>query len=133
MGILRTPRGWNENKYRCLHYYVLQYPQWRKEYSKCVSASSICYGNSGGSGGSDPTAKQAIRKAELKRKMEIIEDACRKCCPGMESYMLQAITEPLTWDIVEARGIPCCRKVFFKKRHEVLRLIYYKVFGESTE
>lgn len=134
MGAIRTPKKWNENKFRCLYYYVLQYPEWRKEYNRAVSARTISYGRNGdGGGGGDPTAKQAIRKAELKKKMEIIEDAVRQCCPGIESYMLQAITEPLTWDIVEARGIPCCRKVFFKKRHEVLSLIYYQIFGESIE
>ena len=135
MSRFRTPRTWDGNKQHCLMYWLLQYPSWKKEYNRPPTARTVSYDNDGGSGGGggDPVARQAIRKAELLSRMQLVEQTCEECCPGYADLMLKSLTEGMTWETIEAQGFPGCRWMFYRRRQKVLQLLHLRIFGETIE
>lgn len=96
--------------------YCLNYDQWKKEYRESVGLRNIVAGN-GGSGVGDPTAMQAMRLKSISDRIELIEQTAYEVEPLLHPYLLTGVTkEHMTFDRLQAKGIPCERKMYYDRR-----------------
>ena len=130
----RTPVTWSKAKTGFVINYVLMYPEWLKEYRQPVTARGVCFDKTDKRNNGSSVERIAIRKAALADRIQMIEDAAAACAPGFEKYLIMGCCEEgVTYEMLEGRGIPCCRNTYFKARRRFLALICQKILGESIE
>ncbi len=114
----RNPYWLEKHRYYELKHFCLQYPFWKHIYSsldglngqtmqlaKSVSQSIM----------NDPTAKTGIVRAYYSERIEMLEDVAEQTDYQLSNYILQAVTEGWSYDILKARlDIPCCKDVYYK-------------------
>jgi len=74
-----------------------------------------------GSGTSDPTGREGIRRLETTRKIELIEETVREVAgPYMYAAMLASVTSEITYDQLRARyNLPIGRNQFSVLRRKI--------------
>lgn len=114
----KNPYWIEKHRYYELKHFCLQYPIWRKAYSALdglsaqpsdlallVVTSTL----------SDPTANCGIAKAYYSERMDMVKHAAEITDPALGSYLLKAITEGWSYDILKARlEIPCCKDHYYE-------------------
>lgn len=106
------------------YHFALQYNDLRKEYQSNCELTSVVYdGMPKGNSLASTTEKMAIKNAQIKKKIDIIEQAAYEADPEISKWILYAVTtEGATFDYLYlARGIPCSRNTFYDRR----RKFYY--------
>ena len=106
-----------KHRYYELKHFCLQYPLWRKIYSSLdgayARAELSIFGH--GTGVSDPTERQAETRVFYSVRMKMIEQAAIATDADLYSYILEAVTEGLSYDHIKARlEIPCCKDVYYE-------------------
>lgn len=129
----KNPLYIDKHAFYMVYHFVLQYPEWKTEYSYLISSSvkgidydDMPHGNNVG----DPTAMTAIKTSALKSKIELIEHTAM--IAGRESWqhLLYGVTNEVTYEYLrhgrnEKLGrIPCGRNQYYQMR----RLFYYLVY-----
>ncbi len=114
-------RYWlEENRYRELKYYCLQYPEWKRAYeglSSLTQQPELYLPQPDYHG--DPTAKCAIAMDKYNRKMAVVDRAAEKTDLELKDYILKGVTEGLSYDQLVARmGMPCGRKLYYNYYHK---------------
>lgn len=110
----------SKHRYYELRHFCLQYPDWKKAYSKLeleVSAGTSKIESVGRTSDiSDPTARLAILQSECFRKIEMIEKAAVMADEELSLYILKAVTEatPVTY-LQTVMGMPCSRDTFYDR------------------
>lgn len=83
-------------KFMTALYYALQYSEWRNEY-KTISDTSkaIRYDldKVQTSGDDDPTERVGMRRAELRRKMDVIEEVAKAAGAELADWLLIGVTQ----------------------------------------
>ena len=121
---------------RIVEHYAQLYPSWVKEYRQPVTAASASAGHRGrkAEGGSG-VERAAMRKAVLKRRMDIIEQCASRACRGekiMVRYLLRGVCEGYTFDQLKGQGMPYEREAYYKRRHLFYDLLCRELFeGEG--
>lgn len=74
-----------------------------------------------GSGTSDPTGREAIRRADTTRKIALIEDTVLECAgQAMYAGMLASVTSEITYDQIRARyNLPISKNAFSVLRRKI--------------
>ena len=72
-----------------------------------------------------------MNKAQLSERMERVERAAKKAAPEFWKFLLDGVTEGLTFETLKARDIPCERKLYYKRRRLFYELLSYAVLGEG--
>lgn len=108
------------NRYRELKYFCRQY---REKQSLLRSITEV--GSppiSGGSGGglSDKTASTAIRRAELQRDLEMIEQTAIEADAEIYTYILSNVADGVPWEYL---GVPYSRRQFYRIRKKFFYLL----------
>ena len=107
-----------KHRYYELKHFCMQYPIWRKAYSSLSSLSGrpsdlglfkkqygIC----------DPTAKCAEARLFYAYRIDMIEQAAMETDSVLADYILTAVTEGISYDVLKARlNIPCCRDTYYQ-------------------
>lgn len=107
--------------YLTVRNYCLNYDAWKKEYRESVGLRNIVAGNGGGGVG-DPTASQAMRLKSISDRIELIEQTAYEVEPSLHPFLLCGVTkERMTFERLQAKGIPCERKMYYDRR----RKFYY--------
>lgn len=114
----KNPYWIEKHRYYELKHFCLQYPIWRKAYA-ALSAGIIqpvdflmCA--TFNKTPSDPTAKCAIAKTFYSDRIGMIQRAARQTDPMLGDYILKAVTEGWSYDVLKARlEIPCCKDVYY--------------------
>ena len=75
------------------------------------------------SGGYDSTAETAIRRTELTKKVQLLEETARKVDEKLKDYIILAVTQGLTIYQLIQRGMPVDKNVFSEKRQQ----FYYEI------
>lgn len=77
------------------------------------------------SGTSDPTAKEGIKRMELEKRIEVIEDAVMATAPELSRWLFLGVTQRGTTYtyLHDFLGMPCGKNQYSKYRRE----IYYRV------
>lgn len=107
-----------KHRYYELKHFCLQYPIWKKAY---FSLSGLSERPSDLAifkkqfGISDPTAKCAEARLLYAYRIEMIEQAARETDSVLANYILKAVTEGLSYDVLKVRlNIPCCRDTYYE-------------------
>jgi len=108
--------GISHEKYMELMYFCLQYRQKKEKLQSLSFIKGVDYGGTGvGSGGGNPTEKSALRREELQRDIELIEQTVLETAPEIYDALLKNVTEGITYIYLSA---PCGHKYFYEKRRE---------------
>lgn len=109
----------SKHRYYELKHLCLQYSDWKKsysDYSELYTSSAMFERQRNQSVPSDITSRYAIKKAEIKEKIELIEETARKADPDLHSYILKAVTEGLSYTYLKTKlNIPCGRDMYYDR------------------
>jgi hypothetical protein len=106
----------SKHRYYELKHFCLQYDEWRGEIS-CLTALSSPSGDisTGGSFTGDRTGNTAVKRASMRSRMEMVEQAAIAADPDIYSYILTCVTQGVSYDKLVAAGIPCSRDYFYER------------------
>ena len=111
----KNPYWIEKHRYYELKHFCLQYPVWKKAYASlnvlaarpmdlAIFKTTL----------SNPTAKCALARAYYAARMEMVQNVAKKTDPVIGNYILKAVTEGWSYDILKARlNIPCCKDVYY--------------------
>ena len=114
----KNPYWIEKHRYYELKHFCLQYPIWRKAYSVLDGyanppkdlASFVVTSTLG-----DPTAKCAMAKTYDSERTDMVERVAEQTDRELAEYILKAVTEGWSYDILKARlEIPCCKDVYYE-------------------
>lgn len=113
-------RYWLErHRYYELKHFCLQYPIWRRVYCNLdgMDQRPICrmiFSMSDAHG--DPTARHAIARAFLPKRMETIERNANEADAVLARYILHGVTNGWSYDVLKARfEIPCGKDTYYDR------------------
>lgn len=111
--------GISGHRYGELKNYCLQYGEWKDEltYKKDTVKSKQITDMPTATSGEDATAALAIRRTELQKKCEVIEQTAIQADADMYQYIIKSVTEEVPcWYLEDIMGMPYCRKDFYAAR-----------------
>lgn len=105
------------NRYYELKHFCLQYPVWDKAYHSLRSLAKrpddLAIFVQTGQVKSDPLARCYESQLIFGKRMRLVEQAALKSDPDLSTYLLEAVTEGLSYEELAAKyEIPCCKKIF---------------------
>ena len=108
-------------KFMTAFYYALQYQEWKNEYKTMSNSSkAIRYDEPHvqTTGDSDPTQKLASKRADLKRKMEEIEELATAAGADLSRWLLIGVTqEGASYNYLhESLKMPCSKNTYSDRR-----------------
>lgn len=113
----KNPYWIEKHRYYELKHFCLQYPIWRKAYHSLDGMSSRPSDLAmvvARSTLDDPTAKCAMARQFYSERMEMLKRAANETDPVLSDYILNAVIEGWSYDILKARlGIPCCKDTYY--------------------
>jgi hypothetical protein len=120
----------DKHRYYELKHFCLQYKEWKKSYELCndslIFAATFEKTHSVGTP-SDLTAKYAMRKVLYAERIKMIETAAKEADDFLYPYILQAVTEGLSYTYLKAKlGIPCGRDMYYDRYRRFFWLLSEK-------
>lgn len=122
----RNPYWIDKHRYYELKHFCLQYHIWKRTYAALTELKTISNLEKISSGNtvSDPTAKQAIRKAYYSDRIEMVESAAYDADNVLSEYILRAVTEGLSYTYLKSKlGIPCSRDTYYDRYRKFFWLL----------
>jgi len=106
-----------KHRYYELKHYCLQYPEWKKKLSE-LNTMLVAYGPSEihGSDISRSSENLAIKRYELSRAMELVEECIRTATDELvlQPYIFKAVTEGIPYVQLQAEyAIPCGPDMYY--------------------
>lgn len=128
----RKNRWWiSKNSYYAAYYFSMKYREWKDEYKNLENTlSSPGYDNMPhGSGISKPTEDDGIKKAELDKKIKLIENTVEEADKEMYRWLLKAVTqEGVTYNYLkQIMDIPFSRNTFYDRRRKFYYILSKKI------
>lgn len=126
MGKYRTPAENSKyyipkEDYLTAIHYSLRYPLWLAEIKdKTDTSKAIRYDKDKVQSSSDydATAESAIKIAEIRDKINLIDDVISRVAPDMEYWIRLGVCYGLTFDQLKGKKMPCERdKYYLMRRH----------------
>lgn len=113
-----------------LYHFCLQYKEWKQEIDALeglrdhAETLPVQTSNHG-----DPTASRAIRRAELSKKMELVERTAAETDPVLAKYIFKSVTdENVTFiNMSMMDDIPCCANTFTSRKRRFYWLLSQKL------
>lgn len=114
-----------------LYHFCLQYTEWKDElkYKKdTVSSVNVTDMPTSGENG-DATANLAIRRVELQRKCELIEQTAIEADSEIYKYIIKGVTEEnATYKYLkQILGMPCGKKMYYERRRKFYWMLSKKM------
>ena len=93
-------RYWIEkHRYYELKHFCLQYPLWKYAYNSLVDY---------------PVTKHLDERLFYVDRMKMVERVAKETDEELACYILEAITEGISYDHLRARtGVPCCKDIYY--------------------
>lgn len=114
-------------EYNYAKWFSLKYPEWLEQYNALKdSVKAISYDVEGHGSGkvTDTTADLASKRAEIRRKMLLVEHAAFDAGGDIGEYILKSVIyEDQTFEDMKAQGMPCERTFFYEKRRKYYYLL----------
>ena len=107
-------------------HWALRYPLWVAELSiEPDTSRAIVYDKDKvqTSNDFDATCELAMRREELSRKKDLLENVVRIAGPEIYKYLLIGVTEGLTVDELIDKGMPCSKDYYVDRRQR----FYYEL------
>ena len=115
----------SKHRYYELKHFCLQYPEWMKEYKainysvKGIDPAKERFGEN-----LDITSELAIRREELRKKMEMVEQAALNTDPELVDYILMAVTDGTSFEYLKMnKNIPCSRDMFYSRYRRFFKML----------
>lgn len=115
-----------------VYHHCMQYGEWKDELQyKRDAIKSIEYGDTikgrGGTGSS--TEQLAIRRVELQKKCELIEQAAIEADSDIYQYIIKAATnEYITYNyLLNVMNIPCSKNTYYDRRRKFYWILSKKI------
>lgn len=114
---IKNPYWIDKHRYYELKHFCLQYPNWKRAYSECggigvSAAEQIPRTNTH----SDPTGNNAITKAYYSDRIKLIERVAMDTDRDLYTYILQAVTQELSYTYLKSRlNMPCGRDMYYDR------------------
>lgn len=124
---------YNISKHRFLelYHYCMQYQEWKDELKYMNdTVKSIDYsGEIKGTGTESATEKLAIKRAELSKKCELIEQTAIEADADIYQYIIKGVTtEYATYKYLkEVMSIPCGKDMYYERRRKFYWLLSKKI------
>ena len=114
----RNPYWIEKHRYYELKHFCLQYPIWKKAYislgnfnNKSMDCTMFIATTRIG----DPTARIGIARAYYAERIDMIEKIAEQTDQQLALYILKAVTEGWSYDVLRARfEIPCCKDTYYE-------------------
>lgn len=120
----------SSHRFMELYHFCLQYNEWKDELKyKCSSVKSIEITDMlTAHSGSDQTQDLAMRRAELSKRCELIEQTAIEADAELYPYILKAVTnEGVSYNYLKmVCGIPCSRNTYYSRRKKFYWLLSKK-------
>ena len=120
----------SKSDYMTAKWYALRFNSWLDEYNALSdSVRSFDYTNAdmpkAVNKTSNPTEDLAERRAELRKKMDLITRCCHEAGGDLSEYLFKAVTnEEVTYkSLVALREIPCSANTFYDRRQKFYYLL----------
>lgn len=107
-----------KHRYYELKHFCLQYKEWRKIYASLLDIGlTVPYLESTRkSGVTDLTAKYASERAYYSKRIRLIESTATDADPYLANYILQAVTENLSYTYLKSRlDVPCGKDMYYDR------------------
>ena len=102
-------------------HYCKQYPAWVDELNALTDTSrAITYDSDRvqTSNDSDPTSDLAIRRAEISRKKEEVEQVAKEVAGDLHKWLILGVCHDYPYQQLEACGIPCGKNMYYHLRRK---------------
>ena len=123
--------GISSHRFLELYHHCLQYNEWKEElkykrdtvHSADVSRGFVRCDNS------DATQSLAMRREELSRRCELIEQVAREADADLYQYILKAVTnENITYNYLQMNhNIPCGKDMYYDRRKRFYWLLSQRI------
>lgn len=117
----------DKHRYYELKHFCLQYSELKKtyvDYSNLYISSTTFERQRGQFTNSDITARYAIKKTEVKNKIDLIENAAKATDEFLYPYILKAVTEGLSYTNLKTMyDIPCGRDMYYDRYRKFFFLL----------
>lgn len=117
----------DKHRYYELKHFCLQYPEWKKayaDYSELYASSAMFERRRNHNIPSDITSKYATKKAELKTKLDLIENAAIEADEDLYEYILKGVTEGLSYTYLKAKmEMPCGKDMYYSRYRKFFWLL----------
>lgn len=114
---VKNPYHIDKHRYYELKHFCLQYSEMKKsyaDYSNLYASTAAFERQRERYTVSDITARYAIKKAEMKTKIDLIENAAKATDEYLWPFILQAVTEGLSFTYLNTKlNIPCGRDAYY--------------------
>ena len=121
----------SSHRFMELYHYCLQYNEWKDELKyKCDTVNGIEITDMPTShGNADVTQALAMRRTELTRKCETIEQTAIETDAEIYPYILKAVTnEGITYNYLSSvMDIPCGKDMYYDRRRKFYWLLSQKI------
>lgn len=123
--------GISKHKFLQIYHFCMQYNEWLDELAyktntvKSADASECCSGGAA----SSATETLAVRRAELNRCRELVEQTCMEADGDIHQWLLKAVTnEGISYTYLKERmNIPCGKKMYYDRRRKFYWLMSKKI------
>lgn len=106
-----------KHRYYELKHFCLQYPIWKKAVYSLdgLSRSTDYISISKQRSMSDPVLKAVLARDYYKKRMDMVEKACRDASKDLSKYLLIAVTEERPFNYLQMKlEIPCTRSEYYE-------------------
>lgn len=128
----------NETKYNIskhrfleLYHFCMQYQEWKDELKYLVDTVKgiDCSTEIKGSGTGNATEQLAIRRSELRKKCELIEQTAIETDPDIYQYLLKGVTtDYASYKYLSGTmEIPCSRNTYYERKRKFYWLLSKKI------
>lgn len=113
------------NRYRELKYFCRQYREKQSRLRSMTEIGSPAFDGNGGCSGrtSDRTADTAIKKAELQKDLDLIEQTAIEADAEIYQYIISNVVDGVPWEYL---GVPMGRRKFYETRKKFFYLLSEK-------
>lgn len=121
--------GISENRFMELYHFCMQYGEWKNELNNCLYLHGVKYdAKASNKTIGSITEETAIRKHELKRKCELIEETAKEVDEILYKYILKAVTNKgITYAYLKTvMDIPCGKDMYYNLRRKFYCLLEQK-------
>lgn len=126
----RSKYGISGHRFKELYYWCLQYDEWKDElkYKTNTVRSIEITDMPTAHNGEDATQQLAIRRAQLSKNCELIEQTAIEADSELYQYLLKAVTnEDVTYRYLKMiMGIPCSHNTYYNRRRKFYWLLSQK-------
>ena len=119
--------GISRHRFAEIYQFCMQYREWKDELRRKTDTlgGNNFSGMPKAGGISDPTAELAVKRAELRRKCELVEKTAEDADPQLSRYILKAVTtEGISYNYLKmVMNIPCGKNMYYDRRRKFYRLM----------